>query len=395
MKSAYLVILALLGGSSIASASAVLHGQREVFFVGFSITGQQSGDAAAAPTLSESVVSRPGAINDTVVARNKLLRAEIEARSPREFKLAPIEKQPMLDGTTSSIIVTAAIDRETVVTEVIDGKYKITVEIAAQALFFDGESKQVLGSVPVTVQYIDLLSTPPDEATKRRALLALLDKSGEYGLIAGMASAIASARIPKDARRFMQLIDASYAEGALDEYPTLKQKFRSGIVGLEFSKYFASRTGLALLPYRGETSQAIANALLVVFADGSQQALQVPAADYVIRINLDRLIKRTASQDSVAEQRLYGVFLTISVAQPLARTPYFNQQIRQGAYKTIPVAQVVVDDAQALYDTLLESFVAIGDASQGRATDWLAQQPGGRAARTEWNEFRKKIEECR
>jgi hypothetical protein len=149
------------------------------------------------------------------------------------------------------------------------------------------------------------------------------------------------------------------------------------------------------LPYRGETSQAIANALLVVFADGSQQALQVPAADYVIRINLDRLIKRTASQDSVAEQRLYGVFLTISVAQPLARTPYFNQQIRQGAYKTIPVAQVVVDDAQALYDTLLESFVTIGDASQGRATDWLAQQPGGRAARTEWNEFRKKIEECR
>jgi len=362
-----------------------------VFWGGISITGQQDEANVAAPVISRSI--REG--GEATSALNKRLLSEIQALSPRWIRLEPIGKQPKFDGSTGTIVVTAAIDRESSIVEEIDGQFKLATEIAAQALFFDGKTKQIIGSVPVNVEYIDVLPRMPDATMRSNAILSLRDKPGPYGLIGALADAIASARPSDQAEKWMQLVDTSLADGALSDYPLVERKFRSGVAGLEFSKFFAAGTGLALLPFRGVNSSSVANVLYVSFADGSSANLTIPAPDYAININVDRALHRTISRDASIEERLYGVFFTLSVTQPLSGKTFFNQPLKQGAFKTIPSSQTIVDDEAALYATILEGFASFAVATQGKAADWIAEQPGGRDSKKEWMELRKLIEACR
>jgi hypothetical protein len=363
----------------------------EVVFAGLSITGACSGKNATAPVLAQFLCSP-----ESVPPYNERLRTKIESLAPQWVRLASRGTQLTSTGTTGQVFVTATVDRESTSVEKIGDNYKVITEIAAQALFFDYESKKVLGSVPVNIEYIDVRQTAPDEAARAQALLDLLDAPGDHGLIPALAEAIATARPSGGGKPMMQLSEITYSDAVLADYPTVERKLESGVVGLEFSKYFSAGTGLALLPFlfNGEKGAALERAVALNFANAST-TLKIPTPDYAIRVNIDRAAQRTAAKDAVAEQRLYGVFFTISIIEPEFEKTYFRQPLKHGAFKTIPSTQTDVDDAAALYATMLEGFATFARATQGKADNWVSEQPGGRSSRGEWSELRKKIEECR
>lgn len=371
-------------GSGLAASDGAAPAQ--VQFAGFAVTGDAAGANTNVRVLDELLKG------ELAVVRNQRLLEAILAEAPADFALAT-DGLARLDGSTSAVAVAAAIDRETVSVEAIAGQYKLVSEIAGQALFFDFRERQVIASVPVTVQHIDILATEPGEDEKAAALRRLLDVEGPYGVVANMAAAIATARIPEAAGLRMQLVELGAAEGALDAYPELARRVASGVAGHEFSKLFVSGTGLSLLPYRA--GQAIGGAMAARFADGSVYNLSIPDTDYAIRVRIDRVAKRAVEQNAALERRLYGVFFHMVVEEPLSGRRYIDQPLRQGATKVIPASQANVDDASAFYDTLLEGFASVAAASQGRGDDWLAEQPGGRAARSQWNDFKDLIETCR
>lgn len=383
MRAGVGLLLVSVGAGGAASVSATMG---QVQFAGFAVTGDAAGANSNVQVLDELLKG------ELAIARNQRLLEAILAEAPADFALAT-DGLARLDGSTSAVAVAAAIDRETVSVEAIAGQYKLVSEIAGQALFFDFRERQVIASVPVTVQHIDILATEPGEDEKAAALRRLLDVEGPYGVVANMAAAIATARIPEAAGLRMQLVELGAAEGALDAYPELARRVASGVAGHEFSKLFVSGTGLSLLPYRA--GQAIGGAMAARFADGSVYNLSIPDTDYAIRVRIDRVAKRAVEQNAALERRLYGVFFHMVVEEPLSGRRYIDQPLRQGATKVIPASQANVDDASAFYDTLLEGFASVAAASQGRGDDWLAEQPGGRAARSQWNDFKDLIETCR
>lgn len=382
------MVLGLLGigGAPAAAATAAIAAPVEVQFAGFAVTGDAAGANSAVQVLA------PLLQGDAAVARNQRLLREVLARSPAHITLQ-VDGLAALDGSTTSIAVAAAIDRETILVEEVAGRFKLVAEIAGQALFFDFREKQVIASVPLTVQHIDLLDVAPDDATRAEALRRLFEAEGENGVVENMAKAIASARLPGAAARRMQLVELVAAEGALQAYPGLDTRVRSGVAGHEFSKLFAAGTGLALLPFR--SGQAIGGAMAARFADGSVFQLRIPEPDYAIRIRIDRVGQRAVEKTAALERRLYGVFFHAVVEEPISGRRYLDQSLRQGATKLIPATQGYVDDEVGFYDTLLEGFASVAAASQGQASEWIAEQPGGREAERQWNDLRELIDQCR
>lgn len=385
MRCSALLLLILAGHSENLLASPAA-GPAAVQFAGFAVTGDASGSNSAV------IVIAPMLQGDPAIARNRRLLAEVLGMSSVSVDVRS-DGLAALDGSTTAIAVAAAIDRETVLVEQIAGRYKFVVEVAGQALFFDFREKQVIASIPVTVQHIDVLDSPPDAAAQAAAIQNLLDAQGENGVVSAMARAIASARLPNASSRRMQLVEVAAPADALQAYPGLDARVRSGIAGHEFSKLFVAGTGLALLPFR--SGQAIGGAMAARFADGSVYNLKIPEADYVMRIRLDRVAHKPVEKTAALERRLYGVFFHAIVEEPLSGRRYLDQSLRQGATKLIPSTQSTVDDEAALYDTLLEGFASFAAASQGDADTWVAEQPGGRPSRHEWNELKELIDQCR
>ena len=357
-------------GSGLAASDGAAPAQ--VQFAGFAVTGDAAGANTNVRVLDELLKG------ELAVVRNQRLLAAIQAEAPVHLALAT-DGMARLDGSTSAVAVAAAIDRETVSVEAIAGQYKLVSEIAGQALFFDFRERQVIASVPVTVQHIDVLGTEPGDEEKAAALRRLLDAEGPHGVVANMAAAIATARIPEAAGLRMQLVELGAAEGVLDAHPELARRVASGVAGHEFSKLFVSGTGLSLLPYRA--GQAIGGAMAARFADGSVYNLTIPDTDYAIRLRIERVAQRAIEQNAALERRLYGVFFHVMVEEPVSGRRYLDQPLRQGATKVIPASQTNVDDASALYDTLLEGFASVAAASQGRADEWLAEQPDRKSTR--------------
>jgi hypothetical protein len=358
----------------------------DVQFAGYAVTGDAGGANASVTVLWPLIQG------DAAVAGNQHLYQSIIRQQPTAISLKA-DGLAALDGSTSTVVVAAAIDRESVLVEQVAADFKLVAEIAGQALFFDFREKQVIASVPVTVQHIDVLPHEPTTEDRADALRRLFKDVGENGFSAAMARAIASARLPGPAARRLQLADVSVVEGALAAWPLLEDRVNSGVVGHEFSKHFAAGTGLALLPFR--SGQAIGGAMAARFADGRVYMLEIPEADYVIRLRIERVAHRAVERSAALERRLYGVFFHAVVEEPLSGRRYFEQSLRQGTTKLIPASQSLVDDAAAYYDTLMEAFANFAAASQGHADQWVAEQPGGRDARHQWDEFKELIEKCR
>lgn len=92
---------------------------------------------------------------------DRVLRQYVKAFSSDHFKLIWSEQADLRKG--ESLALAFVLDRETVSYEEICGEHKLLIDLAVQAMVFDFESKSIIGSYPITVQYIDLLDAPPTD----------------------------------------------------------------------------------------------------------------------------------------------------------------------------------------------------------------------------------------
>jgi hypothetical protein len=66
----------------------------------------------------------------------------------------------------------------------------------------------------------------------------------------------------------------------------------------------------------------------------------------------------------VAKNLLLGAVFNIAVIEPLSGKVFFDQQLRKGATKTVPVTQAAVDVWAAQYETLLVGLDALSARRQ-------------------------------
>ncbi len=380
--SLWLILLAWFGVAHAADP-------QQVYWAGFAFTGDQSSRASVAPHAVSSIERR------SVESLNQTLSGALQARRPANLLIIQ-DQLAKLDGSTSATVLAAALDRETVSVEPIGGKYKLLVELAFQALFFDFREKQVVASYPVTLQYIDLLDASPT----RQQIDAVFEKklygAGTNDLSQAFAKTLASVQLPDAAMKRLQVgaVDLSDEAQASLPLPEMNASLRITLAN-EFSKLLSSQTGVGLLP--PSMGEAIGGAMSLRFDDQRVYQLKIPEADYLIKLRVDRFASRVLDETPVARSLLFGAVYNVAVVEPLSGRAFFDQPLRKGATKTVPVTQAEVDVWAAQYETLLTGLDAFSSAAAGRVDPkWLAaQQPGGNSLKKQISSLQELIKSCR
>lgn len=381
--------LALLLSTFAASAHATGKGQ-QVYWAGYAFTGDQASMAATAPH-SARVLNAVGL--ETI---NQVLSRNLRQQPPKYIELIE-DPVAMLDGSTSATVLAAALDRELVSVEPIGHQYKLLVEVAFQALFFDFRERQVIASLPITLQRIDLRDTRPVDTEIDAIVAELLTGGSAKNLPRVLADALESARLPDASMRRLQVIDVRLSEAVVAKLPA--ENWRTLLppaLAHELSKAIAANTGIALLP--PSAGQAIGGAMSARFADGRVYQLKIPEPDYTIALSIDALKEGVISETPALKTWLFGAFFTINVREPLSGKVYFDQPLRKGASKVVPATQTEVDLWSARYETLLAGLDAFAGAAAGRpeSSKWLDEQkPGGRALQQQTKSLQELIQSCR
>ena len=363
---------------------------QQAYWAGFAYTADQSAVKASTPRTAAVLEARG------LPALNKALWARLSAQKPTQLELID-QPLAMLDGTTSATVLAAALDRELVSVEPIGGQYKVLVEVALQALFFDFRERQVVASYPITLQRIDVQDYRPDASEVDAIIADLLYGNAATSLPQVLANTLSPARLPDASVRRLQVGEVTLGDAARAKLPdpALEPVLRATLAH-ELSKAISANTGIGLLP--PATGQAIGGAMAARFADGKVYQLKIPEADYVIKLKLDAMKHGVINETPAVKTMLFGAFFNVSVVEPFSGKVYFDQPLRKGATKVVPVTQWQVDQWSASYETVLAGLDAFAGAAAKRADSraWLDEQkPGGKPLQQQTQALQELIKSCR
>lgn len=355
-----------------------------VHFAGIAYTGKAA-EAPVSLRYAHTAIERV-----TGVELNRQIAQALAVRSPKHFSLQ-VSELGSLDGTGSASVMAVALDRETVSTERIADQYKLLYELAAQALFFDFRERQVLFSYPVTLQHIEVFADAPTQEQIQAIADRVVLGREPTSLSGAIAAELESLSLPSASSRRIQLVEVQLAEGLVGRADA--QKLDRELIGHEFSKILAANLRLPLLPHA--LGQAVAGAMPARMADGKAFNLRIPEPDYRLVLEVSDFRSKTLKETPAFRQQLYGAFFHVRVDEPLSSTVFFDQPLRQGATKTIPVSQDQVDTAAAYYETLLTGFSSFAQALAGKDLPWSGEQTGGREFKKQLKALKELISQCR
>ncbi len=363
---------------------------QQAYWAGFAYTADQSAVKASTPRTAAVLEARG------LPTLNKVLWARLSTQKPTQLELID-QPLAMLDGTTSATVLAAALDRELVSVEPIGDQYKVLVEVALQALFFDFRERQVVASYPITLQRIDVQDYRPDASEVDAIIADLLYGNAATSLPQVLATTLNPARLPDASVRRLQVGDVTLSDAARAKLPdpALEPVLRATLAH-ELSKAVSSNTGIGLLP--PATGQAIGGAMAARFADGKVYQLKIPEPDYVIKLKLDAMKHGVINETPAVKTMLFGAFFNVSVVEPFSGKVFFDQPLRKGATKVVPVTQWQVDQWSASYETVLAGLDAFAGAAARRADSraWLDEQkPGGKPLQQQTQALQELIKSCR
>lgn len=363
---------------------------QQVYWAGFAYTGDQATVAAATPR-SAATAAKLG-----LPAINKTLWQAIATAKPDGLQLID-QPLAMLDGSTSATVLAASLDRELVSVEPIGDQYKLLVEVALQALFFDFRERQVIASYPITLQRIDIRDQRPTPNEVEAIVGGLLQGNAATDLPQQLAITIAKAKLPNASIRRLQVGTITLADAVRGKLPDPQwDTMLPPTLAHELSKAIATSTGVALLP--PAAGQAIGGAMAARFADGKVYQLKIPEPDYVINLQIDALKEGVIAETPAMKTWLFGAFFTASVREPFSGKVFFEQALRKGATKIVPASQGDIDLWSARYETLLAGLSALAGASAGlpESRTWLDEQkPGGKPLQQQTKALQELIKSCR
>lgn len=363
---------------------------QQAYWAGFAYTADQSAVKASTPRTAAVLEARG------LPTLNKALWARLSVQKPTQLELID-QPLAMLDGTTSATVLAAALDRELISVEPIGNQYKVLVEVALQALFFDFRERQVVASYPITLQRIDVQDYRPDSDDVDAIIADLLYGNAATSLPQVLAATLNPAKLPDASVRRLQVGEVTLSDAARAKLPdpALEPVLRATLAH-ELSKAVSSNTGIGLLP--PATGQAIGGAMAARFADGKVYQLKIPEADYVIKLKLDAMKHGVINETPAVKTMLFGAFFNVSVVEPFSGKVFFDQPLRKGATKVVPVTQWQVDQWSASYETVLAGLDAFAGAAARRADSraWLDEQkPGGKPLQQQTQALQELIKSCR
>lgn len=267
-------------------------------------------------------------------------------------------------------VLALSLDNEIVSVEKIDGKYKVLYQLSAQALYFDFYEKQVLGSYPFTLVFVDLFPGQPTKKQIQESVDGFLLRSNNNPLVTEFTKVVNGFEIPRAASRRFRIKSIEISGDAVGWIPeSINPDDQKIIYGHEFSKYISTHLNLPVLP--ASIGRAIGNEMTAKFSNGDVYSLRIPEEDYAVSFKVNWFKRLISARNNVATVYVFGAGTEIRIYEPLSGKIYFNSPMKLGATKTVPVTQENIDDWAAVSGVMNQLFDEFAKNIRNPDKDWM------------------------
>ena len=360
---------------------------RLVHFAGFAFA-ENAADIAGTFPYTEKILGEGGKSLPSNL--DQQLRSKITARSyPSLLITTDLGDYKKGDALALAFVLTW----ENFGTEQFSDFTKVTVDLQAEALLFDFNSKEIVASYPFGAQYID--STPgaasPERILEDFKKLYFSSTGGIFDEFADTLSRI----IPKDAYGArIQIVDAKLEQPAIDGASSsgLAQGTMLRILENGFEQYLSKNVAIPVLPH--SNNQAIGGRMAARFINGDTYDLKIPTADYAIHLDLTDLRKIQIDQNAAKSAWAYASYLNVVIDQPLSGKQFINASFKFPIVKIMANGSVP-DDRSAFQESIFSISDQITKAFASPSRDWESKWVVKESEAGQFRDISEVLSRCR
>ena len=319
----------------------------DVYFGGFALTGRADDQVANFPyilALNQRRASDDTPLLDSIFRGLFREHCSLFEKINLKFALAP--------GEGSKNVLAFAMTGERVSIEFVCDVFKCCINLSGLILILDYENMTVVSSYPLIWEYIHVFKTAPEE----EQIIGLL-LSDEAGFTSEffqrpLLELFPWVTVEDRARRTVRLLSVDVEEEALPFLPT---KYAQDLdaykawLAEQYSALLSSELDLAILPYAKDAANA---KMALRFMNSEMLMFTIPDPTYGIDLTL-RKFKKVVVKETRAERLLvYGAYIKSKLYEPEFNKIYFEDNMKVGVPKKIPISQKQVDDCAAYQETL-------------------------------------------
>jgi hypothetical protein len=272
----------------------------------------------------------------------------------------------------ATLVTTLTVTGETISDETLGSVHKLLVQIRAQAMIFDFQSKMLLRAYPLSFAYLDALEHGPSDAEIDDCIARAYEGAqGKEGIFGRYADALVHATLPRNDSLFLQITNVTIDTDAKPAIPeALAQRPGAAETWLadHLDEALNSNAGVPTLPY--SVGYAIGNVMQLQLAN-SDFSLKLPTPDVEISVELTGVKRMQYAQNNVGTSYIYGAFATFKIVTQGSTHATLNASFKNGEVKEVPITQEYVDDLPAYNDAIRALFNKLSVELGGRDTPWL------------------------
>jgi hypothetical protein len=271
-----------------------------------------------------------------------------------------------------TLVTALTVTGETISTETFGSVHKLLVQIRAQAMIFDFQSKMLLRAYPLSFAYLDALDhVPSDAEIDERIAKAYEGAQGKDGIFGRYREALVHASLPRNDGLFLQITNVTIDSDAMPGIPEALSSERGAAetwVADHFDEALNSFAGVPVVPY--SVGYALGNVMPVRLAN-SDFNIKFPEPNVEVSVELTGVKRVQYARNNVGTSYIYGTFATIKIATQGSVHPTLSASFKNGEVKEVPVTQGYVDDLPAYNDSIRGLFNKLSDELGGKDTPWL------------------------
>jgi hypothetical protein len=272
----------------------------------------------------------------------------------------------------ATLVTTLTVTSETISDEIFGSVHKLLVQIRAQAMIFDFQSKMLLRAYPLSFAYLDALDHAPSEADiDDRIAKAYEGAQGKAGIFGRYSDALSHATLPRNDGLFLQItnvtIDAD-AKAAISEALSQYRGAAETWLADHLDEALNTYASVPVIPY--SAGYAIGNVMQLQLAN-SAFSIKFPEPNVEISVELTGVKRVQYAQNNVGTSYIYGAFAIFKIATQGSTHATLDASFKNGEVKEVPVTQGYVDDLPAYNDAIRGLFNKLSEELGGKDTPWL------------------------
>ena len=289
-------------------------------------------------------------------AEKNSLSAKVLQRSggvrPAGFELTPAGTLVNLKQGDQALMVVLVLTDEIVSSENHGSYHKTFVNLRGNLLIFDYKAQTVVRTYPLSTVLFDATPNAPSPARIGQFVEDLLVGEGSQSMLSLFARRLASAELPRDGTKTLQVKRAEVTPKALEMMP---EPFRqtpamaNAMVADAFASILSAKTGAPLLP---NGVGAVDGVMMMRLENGDDFKLKVGEGDYLFDIRINGFVKKKLEENNVGISYVYGVYSNLRFYEPSLGTDFINSDLKNGESVVVPVSQVASDDFPGYKDAI-------------------------------------------